>query len=298
MGILADRDTKVIVQGMTGREGSFHTEQMLVYGTKVVGGVTPGKKGESVCGVPVFNTVKEAVSETQATASVIFVPARFAKEAICEAVEGGIKLILCITEGVPVQDMIYVIHVVKSKGVRLIGPNCPGIATAGETKLGIIPGSIFLRGNVGLASRSGTLTYEIVNGLTQAGLGQSTCAGLGGDPIIGTQFIDILPLFERDPQTEVIILIGEIGGTAEEEAAFYIKKMSKPIIGFISGRTAPRGKRMGHAGAIISGGQGTAESKVKAWQESGVFVAETTNEIPLLVKEALKKANHSKEVRK
>ncbi len=289
MGILADRQTRVIVQGITGREGSFHTEQMVAYGTKVVGGVTPGKKGEVVSGAPVFDTVREAVAATQAEASIIFVPARFAKDAICEAAEAGIKLILCITEGIPIQDMVVTAHLVQSKGARLIGPNCPGIATAGEAKLGIIPGNIFLKGNIGLASRSGTLTYEIVNALTHAGIGQSTCVGLGGDPILGTQFIDILPLFDKDPQTEAVILIGEIGGVAEEEAAPLIRKMSKPVIGFISGRTAPAGKRMGHAGAIITGGKGTADSKMKAWREAGVIVAETTSEIPRIVKEALAK---------
>ncbi len=289
MGILADRQTRVIVQGITGREGSFHTEQMVAYGTKVVGGVTPGKKGEVVSGAPVFDTVREAVAATQAEASIIFVPARFAKDAICEAAEAGIKLILCITEGIPIQDMVVAAHLVQSKGARLIGPNCPGIATAGEAKLGIIPGNIFLKGNIGLASRSGTLTYEIVNALTHAGIGQSTCVGLGGDPILGTQFIDILPLFDKDPQTEAVILIGEIGGVAEEEAAPLIRKMSKPVIGFISGRTAPAGKRMGHAGAIITGGKGTADSKMKAWREAGVIVAETTSEIPRIVKEALAK---------
>ncbi len=289
MGILADRQTRVIVQGITGREGSFHTEQMVAYGTKVVGGVTPGKKGEVVSGAPVFDTVRDAVAATQAEASIIFVPARFAKDAICEAAEAGIKLILCITEGIPIQDMVVAAHVVKSKGARLIGPNCPGIATAGEAKLGIIPGNIFLKGNIGLASRSGTLTYEIVNALTHAGIGQSTCVGLGGDPILGTQFIDILPLFDKDTQTEAVILIGEIGGVAEEEAAPLIRKMSKPVIGFISGRTAPAGKRMGHAGAIITGGKGTADSKMKAWREAGVIVAETTSEIPRIVKEALAK---------
>ena len=289
MGILANRETRVIVQGITGREGTFHAEQMIAYGTKIVGGVTPGKKGETVCGVPVFNHVREAVAATRAAASVLLVPARFAKDAICEAVEAGLQLIVAITEGIPTQDMIFAAHVAQTKGVRLIGPNGPGMVTVGETKLGILPGHIFLKGSIGLASRSGTLTYEIVNELTQGGLGQSTCVGLGGDPILGTQFIEILPLFEKDPQTEAVILLGEIGGAAEEEAASYIKKMTKPVIGFISGRTAPAGKRMGHAGAIISGGQGTADSKMKAWRDAGVFVAETTREIPALVQKALAK---------
>ena len=289
MGILADKKTLIVVQGITGREGSFHTEQMLAYGAQVVAGVTPGKQGERVCNVPVFNTVKEAVRQTQATASVIFVPARFGKDAITEAIEAGLKLIICITEGIPTQDMIVVTHLAEQKGVRLIGPNCPGLATAGETKLGIIPAVIFQKGNVGLASRSGTLTYEIVYGLTRLGIGQSTCVGLGGDPILGTRFIDILPLFEKDPQTDIVVLIGEIGGTSEEVAAEYIKKMTKHVVGFISGRTAPAGKRMGHAGAIISGGQGTAESKLKAWSQAGVLIADAISEVPQLVKQALVK---------
>jgi succinyl-CoA synthetase alpha subunit len=289
MSILVDSNTRVLVQGITGREGSFHTEQMLAYGTKVVAGVTPGKKGEQVSGVPVFNTVKEAVQNTKANASVLFVPAKFGKAAILESIDAGIQLIVCITEGIPTQDMIWVTDVATKKQVRLIGPNCPGLATVGECKLGITPGVIFKKGSVGLASRSGTLTYEIVYGLTKAGMGQSTCVGLGGDPILGTNFIDVLPLFEKDPQTESVVLIGEIGGTAEEACADFIKKMTKPVIGFISGRTAPPGKRMGHAGAIISGGQGTAESKLKAWREAGVLIADTIGEVPHLVRQALVK---------
>jgi succinyl-CoA synthetase alpha subunit len=289
MAILADKNTRVLVQGITGREGRFHTEQMLAYGTKVVAGVTPGKSGEKVFDVPVFNSVKEAQTQTPADASVIFVPARFAKEAILEAIDAGIKLVFCITEGIPTQDMIVAADVAHRKDVTLIGPNGPGMCTAGETKLGILPGNIFLKGHVGLASRSGTLTYEIVNDLTRIGLGQSTCVGLGGDPIVGTTFSDILPLFEQDPETHLVILIGEIGGNAEEEAAKFIKTMKKPVIGFVSGRTAPPGKRMGHAGAIISGGQGTADSKLKAWREAGVTIAQATHEISAMAKSFLDK---------
>jgi succinyl-CoA synthetase alpha subunit len=287
MGILADRSTRVLVQGITGREGSYHTGQMIAYGTVVVGGVTPGKGGQTVEGVPVFDSVRLAVGKTGANASVIFVPARFARDAILEAVDAGIPLVVCITEGIPLQDMIAAVERVREAGAVLIGPNCPGLATAGETKLGILPGSIFHRGPVGLASRSGTLTYEIVSSLTHGGLGQSTCVGLGGDPILGTTFSDVLPRFEADPQTRAVVLIGEIGGTAEEDAAGFIRTMKKPVIGFLSGRTAPPGKRMGHAGAIISGGQGTAESKRKAWLEAGVRLAETTQEVPLRVRDAI-----------
>lgn len=285
MGILADRKTKVLVQGITGREGSFHTGLMLDYGTKIVAGVTPKREGEKVCGVNVFNTVRKAVRETGAEASVIFVPAKFAKGAIIEAIEEGIKLIMVITEGIPVQDMIEVVDIAQQKGTRIIGPNCPGLATAGETKLGIIPGDIFLKGDIGIVSRSGTLTYEIIYNLTKEGLGQSTCIGVGGDPILGSRFIDLLPLFEDDPQTKAVVLIGEIGGSDEEEASEFIKKkMKKPVIAFISGKTAPKGKRMGHAGAIISGGGGTFSSKFEALNDAGVRIAETPGQIPNLVK--------------
>ncbi len=289
MAILVDKNTKVVVQGMTGREGSFHTEQMIAYGTQVVGGVTPGKGGEVCLGKPVFNSVKDAVAKTGATASVIFVPASRSKDAILEAVDAGIKFIVCITEGIPVMDMMVATRRVREAGARLLGPNCPGLTTAGEAKLGIIPGNIFTKGTVGMASRSGTLTYEIVHDLTALGLGQSTVVGLGGDPVLGTRFIDVLPLFEKDPQTEAVVIVGEIGGTDEEAAAEFIKTMTKPVVGFISGRTAPPGKRMGHAGAIISGGQGTADSKVKAWESAGVAIAQTTAEVAVLVKEALAK---------
>jgi len=288
MSILVNKSTKILVQGITGREGGFHAEQMIAYGSQVVGGVTPGKGGQTAAGVPVFNSVKEAVSQTQANASVIFVPAKFGKDAILEAIDAGLKLVVCITEGIPIQDMIVVAAKAKEKGVTLIGPNCPGLATPGETKLGIAPGHIFKPGHVGIASRSGTLTYEIVYGLTQLGIGQSTCVGLGGDPILGTTFIDVFPMFEADDQTDVIVLVGEIGGNAEEAVAPLIENSKKTVIGFISGRTAPPGKRMGHAGAIISGGQGTAESKLKAWKKSGVLIADTTGEVISLVQKALK----------
>lgn len=288
MGILVDNNTKVLVQGITGREGSFHTKFMLEYGTRVVAGVTPGKEGETVCGVPVFNTVRKAVAQTGANASILFVPVKFAKDAILESIEAGIKFIVVITEGIPVQDMIEVDYYLKKEGVSLIGPNCPGLATAGEVKMGIIPGNIFLKGNIGIVSRSGTLTYEIVSNLTNVGLGQSTCIGVGGDPILGMRFIDILPLFNEDPHTHAVILIGEIGGSDEEDAADFIKKMKKPVVAFISGKTAPKGKRMGHAGAIISGTQGTFSSKVDALKKAGVPVADTPGEIPSLIRELVK----------
>lgn len=288
MGILVDNNTKVLVQGITGREGSFHTKFMLEYGTRVVAGVTPGKEGETVCGVPVFNTVRKAVAQTGANASILFVPVKFAKDAIMESIEAGIKFIVVITEGIPVQDMIEVDYYLKKEGVYLIGPNCPGLATAGEVKMGIIPGNIFLKGNIGIVSRSGTLTYEIVSNLTNVGLGQSTCIGVGGDPILGMRFIDILPLFNEDPHTHAVILIGEIGGSDEEDAADFIKKMKKPVVAFISGKTAPKGKRMGHAGAIISGTQGTFSSKVDALKKAGVPVADTPGEIPSLIRELVK----------
>lgn len=279
MSILVDKNTRLIVQGMTGREGQFHTGQMLAYGTNVAAGVTPGRGGQTVHDVPVYNTVREAVDATDANASIIFVPPAFAAEAVLEAAENGIELIVCITEGIPVQDMIETVQYVQRQGVRLIGPNCPGLITPGEALVGILPGRIFKEGSVGLVSRSGTLTYEVVDGLTARGLGQSTCVGIGGDPIIGTRFIDVLQMFEEDPQTEVVIMIGEIGGSDEEEAAEYIKQMKTPVVSFISGRTAPEGKRMGHAGAIISGGRGTAASKVAALEAAGVPVANTISEI-------------------
>lgn len=288
MAILIDKNSKILVQGITGSEGAFHTGLMIEYGSQVVGGVTPGKGGMQAHGVPVYNTVKQAVKETGANVSCIFVPAPFAADAILEAADAGLPLIVCITEGIPVQDMIRAVSFVKQGGrSRLIGPNCPGLTTPGECKVGIMPGDLFRSGNVGLVSRSGTLTYEIVNDLTRAGLGQSTCVGIGGDPIIGTTFIDVLPLYEADTQTEVVVLVGEIGGSDEENAAVYIKTMTKPVIGFISGRTAPPGKRMGHAGAIISGGKGSPQSKVAALTAAGVPIADTPSEIPALVKQAL-----------
>ncbi len=290
MAILIGKDTRVLVQGITGRDGSFHTKLMLEYGTKVVAGVTPGKGGQEVHGVPVFNTVQEAVDETGADTSVIFVPARFAADAIMETADAGIKLIVTITEGIPIHDMSRVVKFVAEKGARLIGPNCPGLITPEEAKVGILPGQIFKRGPIGVISRSGTLTYEIVSHLTAAGLGQSTAIGIGGDPIIGTKFIDLLQMFEEDPETEGVALIGEIGGTDEQEAAEFIKNhMSKPVVAFIAGRTAPPEKRMGHAGAIISGSSGTAAEKIRVFEESGVPVAEIPEDVARLLKEALGK---------
>ncbi|NJN93444.1 MAG: succinate--CoA ligase subunit alpha [Anaerolineales bacterium] len=265
MSILVGKNTRLLVQGITGREGAFHAQQMKEYGTNVVGGVTPGKGGEWMNGVPVFDTVKEAVSTTDANTSIIYVPARFAADAIMEAADAGIKLVICITEGVPVLDMVRVRSFLSQKDARLIGPNCPGLITPGEAKVGIMPGHIHKPGNVGLVSRSGTLTYEVVQALTDRGIGQSTAVGIGGDPIIGSNFIDILTLFESDPLTYHVVLMGEIGGTDEQKAARFIaEKMSKPVTAFIAGRTAPAGKRMGHAGAIIEGGEGTAEEKIKS----------------------------------
>lgn len=291
MAILVNKETKVIVQGMTGREGGFHTRQMVAYGTKVVAGVTPGKGGMDFDGIPVYNSVAQAVDATGANASVIFVPPPFAADAVLEAEAAGVPLICAITEGIPQADMLRVVNRLRENGrSRLIGPNCPGLITAEECKIGIMPGQIFSRGPVGLVSRSGTLTYEIVNDLTLAGLGQTTCVGIGGDPLLGTRFVDVLPMFQEDDDTEAVVLIGEIGGTDEEIAAEYIKKMSKPVVAFISGRTAPPGKRMGHAGAIISGGLGGPESKVKALSEAGARVADTTAQIPEFVAEALGRA--------
>ncbi|HOO60346.1 MAG TPA: succinate--CoA ligase subunit alpha [Candidatus Mcinerneyibacteriales bacterium] len=285
MAIFVNRETKVIVQGITGRDGSFHTGKMLEYGTKIVGGVTPFKGGLEVEGVPVFNTVAEAVSRTGADTSIIYIPPAFAAGSVIEAVEAGIKNIVCITEGIPVTDMMTVAHYVRSKGARLFGPNCPGIITPGETKIGIMPGHIFSRGPVGVISRSGTLTYEVVHNLTSAGLGQSTVIGIGGDPIIGTKFVDCLEAFEEDPETKAVVLIGEIGGSDEEMAADYIKKhFSKPVAVFIAGKTAPKGKRMGHAGAIIHAGKGTAESKVALFREAGAVVVDLPVDIAAAVK--------------
>ncbi len=288
MSILVDSSTRLLVQGITGREGSFHTQQMVEYGTNVVAGVTPGKQGEQVAGVPVFDTVADAVAKTGANAAIIYVPARFAPDAIYESVAAGIPLVVCITEGVPVVDMVPVYAYVKEKGARLIGPNCPGLITPGQAKVGIMPGFIHQPGKVGLVSRSGTLTYEVVDALTKAGLGQSTAVGIGGDPIIGSSFVDILKLFQDDPETEAIVMLGEIGGSDEEEAATFITKhVTKPMAGFIAGQTAPPGKRMGHAGAIISGGSGTAADKIKALESAGVGVARSPSQVPVLLKEAM-----------
>lgn len=286
MSILVDNDTRLVVQGFTGQEGTFHSEQMLEYGTNVVAGVTPGKGGQTHLDRPVFNTVEEAVEQEGANTSVIFVPPPFAADAILEAADAGIEVIICITEGIPVEDMVPVYHFVQKKGVHLVGPNCPGVITPGAAKVGIMPAMIFEEGPIGLISRSGTLTYEAVDQLSRAGLGQSTAVGIGGDPIIGTRFIDALKLFEEDDQTEAVVLIGEIGGSAEEEAAEYIQAhMSKPVFGFIAGRTAPPGRRMGHAGAIISGGQGTAEGKFAALEEAGATVIKDPAVIGEMVKD-------------
>ena len=287
MSILINKDTRLLVQGITGNEGLFHTTQMVAYGTNVVAGVTPGKGGEWVLDgkVPVFDSVKLAVEATGANCSVIFVPARFAPDAMFEAADAGIPLIVCITEGVPVQDMMRVRNYIDQKGVRLIGPNCPGLLTPGEAKVGIIPGNIAIPGNVGVVSRSGTLTYEVLYALKQVGMGASTCVGIGGDPINGTNFIDVLEMFEHDPQTEKVVLIGEIGGTDEDKAAEYIAAhMTKPVVSFIAGQTAPPGKRMGHAGAIIEGSAGSAADKIKALEAAGVKVAKHPEEIPSLLK--------------
>ncbi len=288
MSVLVGKDTRLIIQGFTGSEGTFHAGQMIEYGTNVVGGVTPGKGGMKHLDKPVFNTVAEAVEKEGANTSVIFVPPPFAGDAISEAAFAGIKVIICITEGIPVRDMIIAKQIVSSHGATLIGPNCPGVITPGEAKVGIMPAMIFKPGNVGLISRSGTLTYEAVDQLTKAGLGQSTAIGIGGDPVIGTTHLDAVKLFQDDADTESIVLIGEIGGSAEEEAAAYIKEhVDKPVVAFIAGSTAPPGRRMGHAGAIISGGQGTAQDKKKALKDAGVTVAESPAEIGITLKELL-----------
>ena len=289
MSILVNRDTRLLVQGITGREGEFHSRAMLEYGTQIVAGVTPGKGGQSTLDgrVPVYDTVVEAVEQTAANATCIFVPAAFAPDAMLEAADAGIPLVVCITEGIPALDMLRVYHVLRAKGVRLIGPNCPGMTTVGEAKVGIIPGNIHAPGRVGLVSRSGTLTYEVVQAMTDAGVGQTTCVGIGGDPIVGTSFVDILEMFNADPETEAMVMIGEIGGEEEEKAAAYVaREVRKPMAAFIAGRTAPPGRRMGHAGAIISGGAGTAESKRSALEQAGVRVADSPLDIPRLLRDA------------
>lgn len=292
MSILVNKDSKIIVQGFTGKEGTFHAEQMIEYGTQVVGGVTPNKGGQTHLDLPVFNTVSEAVKETGATVSIIFVPPAFSADAIMEAADAGVELIVTITEGIPVKDMIYAKKFIDDRGVRMIGPNCPGVITPGECKLGIMPGFIHSSGSIGILSRSGTLTYEAVDQVSKQGLGQSTCVGIGGDPIIGSTHIDIVKLFNDDPATEGIVMIGEIGGSNEEIAAEWIKDhVTKPVVGFIAGQTAPPGRRMGHAGAIISGGKGTARAKMDVMEACGIHVVETPAEIGSTMAKALKTAN-------
>ncbi|OGF55678.1 MAG: succinate--CoA ligase subunit alpha [Candidatus Fraserbacteria bacterium RBG_16_55_9] len=291
MSILIDESTQVLVQGITGKEGSFHTQRMIEYGTRVVAGVTPGKGGNSLDGVPIYNTVMEAVNRHRIDAAVVFVPARYATDAISEEVDAKIPLIVCITEGIPLHQMLRTYEIVRSHGAKLIGPNCPGLLSAGKSKIGIIPGQIFKSGPVGVVSRSGTLTYEIVDQLTKAGIGQTTAVGIGGDPVIGSSFIDILELFERDPETQLVVMVGEIGGSDEEQAAEFIsRKLTKPVISYIAGFSAPPGKRMGHAGAIITGSSGTAEAKAKALEAKGIPVARTPRQIVELVKQKLRKA--------
>lgn len=292
MSILVNKDTRLLVQGITGRDGSFHTSMMKAYGTNIVAGVSPGKGGINIDGIPVFNTVEKAVNTTGANTSIIFVPASMAEDAILEAAEGGIDLVVCISEGVPTLDMVKATAYLKKRGVKLIGANCPGLITPGEALVGILPGTIFLKGNVGLMSRSGTLTYEIVNQLTINGIGQSTCIGMGGDPIAGLYFQELLQMFQDDPETEAVVLIGEIGGDAEERAAQYIKQhLTKPVVAFIAGQTAPAGKRMGHAGAIISSGSGTAAEKIATFETVGVPVARLPVEVPALIRKMLEKKN-------
>lgn len=288
MSVLVDKNTKVVVQGITGRDGSFHAQQMIEYGTNVVGGVTPGKGGQTVHGKPVFDSVQEAREKTGANCAIIYVPAKFAKEAILEDIKASIELIICISEGVPLLDMVEVRHAMKGRNIRLIGPNCPGIISPGKSKVGIMPGHIHMSGPIGVVSRSGTLTYEVVYNLTLKQMGQTSCVGIGGDPIIGTRFIDVLEMFNRDDDTKGIVMVGEIGGEDEQIAAQYIKKeIKKPIVGFIAGRTAPKGKRMGHAGAIISSGDSTAEAKIEILQDAGVTVVDFPDEIPAFFKQKL-----------
>lgn len=290
MSILVNKNTKVICQGFTGKQGTFHSEQAVAYGTQMVGGVTPGKGGQTHLNLPVFNTVRDAVHQTGANASVIYVPANYAADSIMEAADAGIELIVCITEGIPVLDMLNVKAALRANGAKLIGPNCPGVITPDECKIGIMPGFIHQRGKVGIVSRSGTLTYEAVNQTTQLGLGQTTCVGIGGDPIKGLDFIDCLAMFEADAETEAIIMVGEIGGTREEEAADYIKHhVTKPVAAYIAGQTAPKGKRMGHAGAIIAGGSGTAEAKIRALADAGVVVAASPAEMGVAVQQAMQR---------
>lgn len=294
MSIFINKETKVIVQGITGRDGSFHAQQMKNYGTKIVAGVTPGKGGSSVADIPVFNTVREAVSKFSVDATAIYVPPALAADAIYEAVDAGIKLIVCITEGIPINDMARVYVRISASDSQLIGPNCPGLISPGESKIGIMPASFVSKGNVGIVSRSGTLTYEAIWALTQAGLGQSTCVGIGGDPIIGTDFIACLDAFEKDPATEAVVMIGEIGGNDEETAALFIRQhMSKPVVSFIAGQTAPPGKRMGHAGAIITGSSGSAKDKIAALNQAGVPVAASPTELPDMVRNILDKQTSS-----
>lgn len=289
MCVLINKDTKVIVQGITGRDGSFHASKMKAYGTNVVGGTSPGKGGQEIDGMPVFNTVRDAVAATGANTSIIFVPAPFAKDAMLEAADAGISLIVCITEGVPVQDAVEAQHYIKLKGAKLVGPNCPGLISPEESMVGIMPTNIFKKGHTGVISRSGTLTYEVVDNLTKAGMGQTTAIGVGGDPVVGVYFEDMLQMFQDDPETDSIVIIGEIGGDAEERAAAYIKAhVTKPVVAFIDGREAPPGKHMGHAGAIISSGKGTAEEKIAAFRAAGVPVAMETCEIPAMLQDLMK----------